>query len=132
LQQGIYLPNHSRSIEAYQTWASSPAAEGGSGHTTPLPNTKLENTVPPTAADITSRIGTQNEYPTLPVITQKGKKMLPCLVTPKNFAGQRLKYAIYEFEQLIDSSEIGLDDFVRIATGEFSDLPTGSRLISAE
>lgn len=58
--------------------------------------------------------------------------MLPCLVTPKNFAGQRLKYAIYEFEQLIDSSEIGLDDFVRIATGEFSDLPTGSRLISAE
>ena len=113
--EGIHLPNHSRSIEDYQSWAASPAAaDVSSGQATPL---KGQTKQVPTQADLSARLTAQ--APTLPVHTNKGVKELPCLVTPKNFSGQRLKYVIYEYEKLIDSSEVGLEDFVRIAEGQF-------------
>ena len=112
---GTELPNHSRSIEAYKEWAASP-----SGSSTPA----NEKVIPPTAAEITSMLkngsSKGNVYPTLPVLTHQGVRHFPFLVTPRNYAGQRLKYVIYEYETLIDSSEIGQDDFIRIATGTTS------------
>lgn len=103
--QGIYLPNHSRSIEDYQSWAKSPSGQASPTGEAPIPS----------AADLSNRLKAQS--PTLPVHTSGGVKNLPCLVTPASHSGQRLKYVIYEYEKLIDSSEVGLNDFIRIAEG---------------
>ena len=41
---------------------------------------------------------------------------LPSLVTPRFAQGKRIRYAIYEYDPLIDSSEIEPTDWINIAT----------------
>lgn len=50
------------------------------------------------------------------VETSTGPVYLPSLVTPRFAQGKRIRYAIYEYEPLIDSSEIEPTDWINIAT----------------
>ncbi|GAA5839858.1 hypothetical protein JCM11251_001234 [Rhodosporidiobolus azoricus] len=52
----------------------------------------------------------------LPVETADGRVLLPSLVTPRFAQGKRIRYAIYEYERLIDSSEIEPSDFLAIGS----------------
>ncbi|GAA6055365.1 hypothetical protein JCM3770_001073 [Rhodotorula araucariae] len=50
------------------------------------------------------------------VETSIGPTFLPSLVTPRFAQGKRVRYAIWEYEVLIDSSEIEPSDWIRIAS----------------
>ncbi|GAA5860010.1 hypothetical protein JCM8547_003057 [Rhodosporidiobolus lusitaniae] len=86
---------NSTSAASFTQWSASKSA---SGSTTPA--------APPNAAD---------ESSALRVFTADGSVLLPSLVTPRFSQGKRVRYAIYEYERLIDSSEIEPSDFLRIA-----------------
>lgn len=51
----------------------------------------------------------------LPVNTSKGQIHLPSLKTPRS-SGKSVRYCIYEYENLIDSSDIGSEDWIKMAT----------------
>lgn len=51
----------------------------------------------------------------MPVVTPKGTIQLPSLKTPRS-SGRAVRYCIYEYDNLIDSSDIGQDDWIRMAT----------------
>ncbi|BGP38398.1 hypothetical protein JCM10449v2_002330 [Rhodotorula kratochvilovae] len=53
---------------------------------------------------------------TIRVETSVGPTFLPSLVTPRFAQGKRVRYAIWEYETLIDSSEIEPSDWIRIAS----------------
>lgn len=52
----------------------------------------------------------------LPVCVNGKDVPLPSLVTPRFAQGKRVRYAILEYETLIDSSEIEPRDWIQIAT----------------
>jgi lysophospholipase len=98
------LSSHSHSVESYHTWQTT------SGSTTPVRAQGASPASPNLPTDFPC-----STHPTLPVHTSIGIKNLPCLVSPRNHANQRVRYVIYEYDELIDSSEAELADFVRIA-----------------
>ncbi|GAA6034872.1 hypothetical protein JCM8097_009342 [Rhodosporidiobolus ruineniae] len=87
---------NSSSVAAFSSWAS----RAGSGSTTPASPASLAN---------------EHDSSNLVVHTAAGDISLPSLVTPRFAQGKRIRYAIYEYESLIDSSEIEPADFLRIA-----------------
>ncbi|GAA5976764.1 hypothetical protein JCM10908_005624 [Rhodotorula pacifica] len=86
---------NSSSVGAFNQWS---AARSQSGTSSPAAR---ELSAPPHA---------------IKVETSTGPVYLPSLVTPRFAQGKRIRYAIYEYEQLIDSSEIEPSDWINIAT----------------
>ncbi|GAA5887281.1 hypothetical protein JCM6882_002473 [Rhodosporidiobolus microsporus] len=90
---------HSSSAAAFSQWSQS-QSETGSGTATPsAPAVPLEHD--PSA---------------IAVETSTGTVLLPSLLTPRFAQGKRIRYAVYEYERLIDSSEIEPSDFLAIAS----------------
>ncbi|KAK4058501.1 hypothetical protein OIO90_000663 [Microbotryomycetes sp. JL221] len=98
---------NSQSVAAYSAWSRSAASRASSsGTATPV----IDGTHSPF-----DKVG--EEDPTaLTVRTSQGTLSLPSLVTPRTAQGKRIRYAIHEYEKLIDSSEVELKDWIRIAT----------------
>lgn len=90
---------NSSSVGAFNQWS---AARSQSGTSSPaaLPN-----------ADANA-----NDPHAIRVETSTGPVYLPSLVTPRFAQGKRIRYAIYEYDPLIDSSEIEPTDWINIAT----------------
>ena len=105
---GDTIFSNSRDIQSFQEWQRSSSREG-SRAASPVSSLAAPAHLPP------SRIASRHEA-TLPVITQKGKTIqLPSLKTPRS-SGKSVRYCIYEYENLIDSSDVGFDDWIRMAT----------------
>ncbi|GAA5865695.1 hypothetical protein JCM3774_004969 [Rhodotorula dairenensis] len=86
---------NSSSVGAFDQWS---AAQSQSGTSSPAP-----------VRDVGDPL-------VIRVETSSGPVYLPSLVTPRFAQGKRIRYAIYEYEQLIDSSEIEPSDWINIAT----------------
>ncbi len=93
LEESLFA--HSASASAFSSWTRS---GGGSGTSSPKPN----------AADTQLPV-------TLPFRVNGKDVHLPSLVTPRFAQGRRVRYAVLEYETLIDSSEIEPKDWIRIA-----------------
>lgn len=86
---------NSSSVGAFDQWS---AAQSQSGTSSPAP-----------VRDVGDPL-------VIRVETSTGPVYLPSLVTPRFAQGKRIRYAIYEYESLIDSSEIEPSDWINIAT----------------
>ncbi|KAK4053465.1 hypothetical protein OIV83_001632 [Microbotryomycetes sp. JL201] len=93
---------NSQSVAAYSAWSQNAASRASSGANTPA----IDRSPTPIESDPTA----------LTVQTTEGPRLLPSLVTPRTAQGKRIRYAIHEYEKLIDSSEVELRDWIRIAT----------------
>ncbi|KAM0788513.1 hypothetical protein ACM66B_001643 [Microbotryomycetes sp. NB124-2] len=92
---------NSQSVAAYSAWSRNAASKTSSGANTPALDRSATPESDPTA---------------LTVQTTEGPRLLPSLVTPRTAQGKRIRYAIHEYDKLIDSSEVELGDWIRIAT----------------
>lgn len=88
---------NSESVGAFKSWS---ASQSRSGASTPTP-TYLPPEQDPTA---------------LRVETSDGHIYVHSLATPRFAQGKRVRYAVWEYENLIDSSEIEPSDWIRIAS----------------
>ncbi|GAA6058789.1 hypothetical protein JCM10212_001905 [Sporobolomyces blumeae] len=88
---------NSFSVGAFSSWS---AARSTSGSNTP---------------DIFPLAASKDDPSALEVKTSTGTVLLSSLVTPKSAHGKRIRYAVWEYEKLIDSSEIEPGDWLRIA-----------------
>lgn len=101
--------SHSRDIATFSQWRSrsssrepSPDRRGPFNQST-SPNIKLH-------------MPTGSSTPTeMMVVTPKGPIRLPSLHTPRS-SGKSVRYCIYEYETLVDSSDIGFNDWIRMAS----------------
>ncbi|ORY74287.1 asparaginase-domain-containing protein [Leucosporidium creatinivorum] len=89
---------NSQSVSAYSAWSLNAASKASSGTSTPA--------IP---------LPVEGDASCITVQTPEGARLLPSLVTPRTAQGKRIRYAIYEYETLIDSSEVELNDWIRIA-----------------
>ncbi|GAA5948769.1 hypothetical protein JCM21900_005290 [Sporobolomyces salmonicolor] len=86
---------NSFSVGAFSQWS----ARSTSGTSTP--------TVLPTAVE--------GDPTAIRVHTSSGRLLLPSLVTPRTAHGKRIRYVVWEYEKLIDSSEVELSDWINLA-----------------
>ncbi|GAA5976588.1 hypothetical protein JCM11641_001348 [Rhodosporidiobolus odoratus] len=86
---------NSTSVAAFSQWSASRTASPSPARSRSLP-------IPAESKDIE-------------VLTSAGPLLLPSLVTPRFAQGKRIRYCVWEYERLIDSSEIEPQDFLRIA-----------------
>ena len=96
--------SHSRNIESFREWRKASSRET-SRASSPLP-AKTTHHAPALHNEVQA---------TLPVSTHRGIINLPSLKTPRG-SGRSVCYAIYEYENLIDSSDIGFEDWIRMAS----------------
>ncbi|GAA5835133.1 hypothetical protein JCM9279_007207 [Rhodotorula babjevae] len=88
---------NSSSVRAFAQWSASRSDSGASTPAlAPLP--------------------AEDDPANLRVETSAGPAYLPSLVTPRFAQGKRVRYVVWEYEHLIDSSEIEPADWIRIAT----------------
>ncbi|GAA6000452.1 hypothetical protein JCM10207_008017 [Rhodosporidiobolus poonsookiae] len=90
---------NSTSALAFSRWAASRPTPT-SGTTTP------QSAAPSIDPDVAA----------LEVLTSAGPQSLPSLLTPRFAQGKRIRYVVWEYERLIDSSEIEPSDFLRISS----------------
>ncbi|KWU43556.1 asparaginase-domain-containing protein, partial [Rhodotorula sp. JG-1b] len=90
---------NSSSVGAFNQWSAARSQSGTSSPAAP-PNADANATDPHA----------------IRVETSTGPVYLPSLVTPRFAQGKRIRYAIYEYDPLIDSSEIEPTDWINIAT----------------
>lgn len=96
--------SHSRDIESFREWRKASSRE-----TSRAPSPLNIN-----RAHHAPRL--DNDPPaTLPVVTHRGEIKLPSLKTPRS-SGRVVSYCIYEYENLIDSSDVGFEDWIRMAS----------------
>ncbi|GAA6018305.1 hypothetical protein JCM8202_001325 [Rhodotorula sphaerocarpa] len=88
---------NSSSVGAFNSWS---AAQSQSGTSSPAMRV----------------LAAEDDPHAMRVETSTGPIFLHSLLTPRFAQGKRIRYAIYEYEQLIDSSEIEPSDWIRIAT----------------
>ncbi|SCZ93091.1 BZ3500_MvSof-1268-A1-R1_Chr6-2g08455 [Microbotryum saponariae] len=93
---------NSQSVSAYSSWLSTNGSKPPSGSSSP----RLPGISAPGEHDLLA---------TMTVHTPEGPLNLPSLVTPRTAQGKRIRYAIYEYQKLIDSSEVELSDYIRMA-----------------
>lgn len=88
---------NSSSVRAFAQWSASRSDSGASTPAlAPLP--------------------AEDDPANLRVETSTGPAYLPSLVTPRFAQGKRVRYVVWEYEHLIDSSEIEPADWIRIAS----------------
>ncbi|GAA5998416.1 uncharacterized protein JCM10292_001182 [Rhodotorula paludigena] len=88
---------NSESVGAFKSWSASRSRSGASTPTPPH--------LPP-----------EQDPTALRVETSDGHIYVHSLVTPRFAQGKRVRYAVWEYENLIDSSEIEPSDWIRIAS----------------
>lgn len=88
---------NSSSVGAFSQWST----RSHSGTSTPIHTPVL----PP-----------EQDPNTIRVETSSGTIYLPALITPRFAQGKRIRYAIWEYANLIDSSEIEPSDWIKIAS----------------
>jgi len=88
---------NSHSIGAFDSWSNKRTT---SGSNTP---------------DIFPLTTSKDDPSAIEVHTSNGDLLLSSLVTPRSAHGKRIRYAVWEYETLIDSSEISPADWLQIA-----------------
>lgn len=96
--------SHSRDIESFREWRKATSREN-SRAPSPLNGSRVHH-APSLDVDTAAY---------LPVVTHRGEVKLPSLKTPRS-SGKVVSYCIYEYENLIDSSDIGFEDWIRMAS----------------
>ncbi|KAH8914941.1 asparaginase-domain-containing protein [Atractiella rhizophila] len=104
---GDSIMEHSHSVDSYRSWsASNSEVQSPSSDDVKWANAFSKQ-------QLSSRLAKLGH--TVLVHTQNGDLQLPYLITPKSSQGRRTKYCILEYDPLIDSSEVELADWIRIA-----------------
>ncbi|SCV67846.1 BQ2448_5457 [Microbotryum intermedium] len=94
---------NSQSVSAYSSWLSTNGSKPPSAASSP----RLPGGSAPGEHDLLA---------TMTVHTPDVQLNLPSLVTPRTAQGKRIRYAVYEYQKLIDSSEVELSDYIRMAS----------------
>ncbi|KAH9832990.1 asparaginase-domain-containing protein [Rhodofomes roseus] len=133
------LFSHSSSVEGYREWTSnsgraSPISKSGGSSTSGAtqPNhqhhpTLLVRSTRPIGMSVTTNLAAtavNTTYPRPPLGTKLADDLyeahLPSLITPRSTAPggtqKRVRYAVLEWDPLLDSSNIEITDWIRIAT----------------
>lgn len=111
------LCTNSQTVDAFRSWQSSSSLNSPSSLAT-SPNHLFINH--PTDSPITEEASSTGLETTrlgatqLKVITENGPRWLDSLVMQQSLGCPRIRYAILEYERLIDSSEIEISDYLRI------------------
>ena len=100
--------SHSQDIFKFSQWRSRSSSREAS---------PIRNSTPiPTASSRALHVpGVEDKETYLAVKTPKGVIKLPSLQTPHS-SGKRVRYCIYEYETLVDSSDLGFKDWIRMAS----------------
>ncbi|KLO10555.1 asparaginase-domain-containing protein [Schizopora paradoxa] len=120
------LYSHSSSVEGYRSWSgrSSPAVEHfkPSASGSELPSLPVRSSRPLRSAMLSpdGRPSTHTSIECRKMADGTYEGQIPSLITPRvSFHGgqsKRIRYAILEWDPLLDSSNVETDDWVRIAT----------------
>lgn len=97
--------SHSGNVASFSEWRSRSSSREGS------PDRRSPAHLHPPAG---LHASLEKSTSLLTVQTRKGALHLPSLQTPKS-SGKRVRYCIYEYEKLVDSSDIGFNDWIRMA-----------------
>ncbi|KDQ07062.1 hypothetical protein BOTBODRAFT_70609 [Botryobasidium botryosum FD-172 SS1] len=128
---GDSLLSNSSSVEGYREWSTS--SSRGSPSSSPKSSTLALDKQPPHSY---SGLLVRSSRPILAppdILGMQPKRLaarlrsvktdenchemlLPSLVTPKTGTGKRIRYVVLEWQPLLDSSNVEIDDWVRIAT----------------
>ena len=106
--------SHSRDIQTFRQWRKTASRET-SRAPSPLPSSETHHAP-----------GIAQSPSFLTVNTHRGQIKLPSLQTPRS-SGRAVQYCVYEYEKLIDSSDVGFDDWIRMA----SDIEANYRLFDS-
>lgn len=104
--------NLARRPDAYRAWASAEQSPRLKSYKPLRSHDSTPSTNP--AVDV-SQVAKLLVGDTLEVMTSSGSRRLPALISPRNRAGKRIRYVIYEYDELIDSSDVGLNHWSSIA-----------------
>lgn len=103
--------SHSRDVATFSQWRSGSTSRSSSRE--PSPDRR---TLRIASSNIALHVPTGISTPTeMAVMTPKGPIRLPSLHTPRS-SGKSVRYCIYEYETLVDSSDIGFTDWIRMAS----------------
>ncbi|KAK9900532.1 asparaginase-domain-containing protein [Cystobasidium minutum MCA 4210] len=102
--------SHSRDIATFSQWRSRSSSRAGSRD--PSPDARAASTTSNIKLHVPTGFNTPSQ---MVVMTPKGPIRLPSLHTPRS-SGRSVKYCIYEYETLVDSSDIGFNDWIRMAS----------------
>lgn len=104
--------SHSRDVATFSQWRSNSTSRSSSREPSPDRRTFQKSATP----NINLHVPTGTSTPTeMAVMTSKGPIRLPSLHTPHS-SGKSVRYCIYEYETLVDSSDIGFNDWIRMAS----------------
>ncbi|KAI9458271.1 L-asparaginase [Russula earlei] len=124
LQDSLF--SHSGSVEGFRQWSSSGRTSPSNADSTPSPvATRLPPAVDP--AHIPPRSAMTAHFPqvtaqprSIKISDDVYESRMPALITPPSVVhggiGKRIRYAVLEWNPLMDSSNIEIDDWIRIAT----------------
>ncbi|KAA1066326.1 hypothetical protein PGT21_028535 [Puccinia graminis f. sp. tritici] len=110
------LCTNSQTVDAFRSWQSLVSLNSPSSSSTSPIYPPANNPPSPASAeagpttDETSRFNGNQ----LKVITENGSQWLDSLVMQESHGCPKIRYAILEYERLIDSSEIEISDYLRI------------------
>ncbi|KAI7949473.1 hypothetical protein MJO28_008294 [Puccinia striiformis f. sp. tritici] len=110
------LCTNSQTVDAFRSWQSLVSLNSPSS-TSPSPTyLSTKNPASPSSAEAVPVTDENSRFNgnQLKVITENGPQWLDSLVMQESHGCPKIRYAILEYERLIDSSEIEISDYLRI------------------